>query len=113
MQISDDESKKSISSLAETVESGEFLSFSSDWNLGSDKYGFDNSHMHKPHGKLALDITMLLNSKVSEDTKTRSSRHANLKTHTCYQRHTNENINQKYKVMNLLLCTSSDSYKSH
>ena len=44
MQIFDDESKKSISSykksissLAESVESGKILSSSSEWNLGLDK----------------------------------------------------------------------------
>ena len=33
MQISDDESKKSVSSLAESVESGEISSSSYEWNL--------------------------------------------------------------------------------
>ena len=74
--------------------------------------GLDNQHLHKPLGKRALDITMLSNSTVSEDTKMRASRHANLKTHACYQRPTNKNVNQKYKAMNPLLCTSSDSSKS-
>ena len=37
MQISDDENKKSISSLVESVESGEISSSSSEWNLGSDE----------------------------------------------------------------------------
>ena len=37
MQISDNESKKSISSLAESVESGDLSSSSSEWNLGSDE----------------------------------------------------------------------------
>ena len=37
MQISDDESKKSISSLAESVESGEISSSSSEWKTGSDE----------------------------------------------------------------------------
>ena len=37
MQISDDESKKSISSLAESVESGEISSSSSKWNLSQDE----------------------------------------------------------------------------
>ena len=37
MQISDDESKKSVSSLAESVENGEISSTSSEWNIGSDK----------------------------------------------------------------------------
>ena len=37
MQISDDESKKRVSSLAESLESGEISSFKSEWNLGTDK----------------------------------------------------------------------------
>ena len=37
MQISDDESKKSVSSFAESVESGEISSSSSEWKTGSDE----------------------------------------------------------------------------
>ena len=37
MQISDDESKKSISSFAESVESGEISASSSEWKMGSDE----------------------------------------------------------------------------
>ena len=37
MQILDEESKKSVSSIAESVESGEILSFSSGWKPGSDE----------------------------------------------------------------------------
>ena len=37
MQISDNESKKSVSSVAQSVEKGEISSSSSEWNLGSDK----------------------------------------------------------------------------
>ena len=37
MQISDDESKKSISSFAESVESGEISSSSSEWKTGSEE----------------------------------------------------------------------------
>ena len=37
MQISYDESKKSISSLAESMKSGEISSFSSEWKIGSDE----------------------------------------------------------------------------
>ena len=37
MQISDDKSKKSVSSLAESVESGKISSSSSEWKIGSDK----------------------------------------------------------------------------
>ena len=37
MQISDDESKKSISSFAEIVESGEILASSSEWKIGSEE----------------------------------------------------------------------------
>ena len=36
MQMSDDESKKSVSSLAENVESGEIASSSSEWKTDSD-----------------------------------------------------------------------------
>ena len=37
MQISDDERKKSVSSLAESVETGEISSSSSEWKIGSDE----------------------------------------------------------------------------
>ena len=37
MQISDDASKKSISSFSESVESGEILASSSEWKMGLDK----------------------------------------------------------------------------
>ena len=37
MQISDNESKKSISSFAESVESGEISASSSQWKMGSDE----------------------------------------------------------------------------
>ena len=37
MQISDNESKKSVSSLAESMESGEISCSSSEWKIGSDK----------------------------------------------------------------------------
>ena len=37
MKIFDDESKKSVSSLAESVESEDILSSSSKWKLGSDR----------------------------------------------------------------------------
>ena len=37
MKISDNERKKSVSSLAESVESGEISSSSSEWKTGSDK----------------------------------------------------------------------------
>ena len=37
MQISDDESKKSVSSFAESVESGEISASSSEWKMGSDE----------------------------------------------------------------------------
>ena len=37
IQISDDERKKSISRLAESVESGEILSSSSEWKISSDE----------------------------------------------------------------------------
>ena len=37
MKISDNESKKSVSSLAESVESGEISASTSEWNLGSDE----------------------------------------------------------------------------
>ena len=37
MQISDDKSKKSISSFAESVESEEISASSSEWKIGSDK----------------------------------------------------------------------------
>ena len=37
MQIFDDESKKSVSSLAECIESGEISSSSSEWKIGSDE----------------------------------------------------------------------------
>ena len=38
MQISDDESKKSVSSVTESVESGEISSYSSEWKIGSDEF---------------------------------------------------------------------------
>ena len=38
MQISDNESRKSVSSFEESVESGEFLSSGSEWNLRSDNF---------------------------------------------------------------------------
>ena len=37
MHISHDENKKSVSSLAESVESGEISSSSSEWKIGSDE----------------------------------------------------------------------------
>ena len=37
MQISEDESEKSVSSLTESVESRKISSSSSEWNLGSDE----------------------------------------------------------------------------
>ena len=37
MQISNNESKKSVSNFAESVESGEISSSTSEWNLGWDK----------------------------------------------------------------------------
>ena len=37
MQISDNKSKNSVSSLADSVESGEILSSSSEWKIGSNK----------------------------------------------------------------------------
>ena len=37
MQISDDDSKKSISSFAESVETGEISSYSSEWKIGPDE----------------------------------------------------------------------------
>ena len=37
MQISDDDSKNSVSSLAESVESREFSFSSSEWKMGSDE----------------------------------------------------------------------------
>ena len=37
MQFSDDKSKKSVSCLAESVESGEISSSSSEWKIGSDE----------------------------------------------------------------------------
>ena len=37
MHITDNESKKSVSSLAESVENGEILSFSSEWKMGWDE----------------------------------------------------------------------------
>ena len=37
MQISDDESKKSISTFAESVESGEISASNSEWKTGSDE----------------------------------------------------------------------------
>ena len=37
MQMSDDESKKSISSFAESVESGKISASSSEWKMGSDR----------------------------------------------------------------------------
>ena len=37
IKIPDDESKKSVSSLAESVESGEILSSSSEYKIGSDE----------------------------------------------------------------------------
>ena len=43
---------------------------------------------------------MLSNSSVSEQTKMRASRHANMKTHARYQRVTQDNIEKKYEAMN-------------
>ena len=37
MQISDDESKKSVSSFAKSVESGEISASSSEWKISSDE----------------------------------------------------------------------------
>ena len=37
MQISDYESKNCVSSLAESVESGEILSYYSEWKIGSEE----------------------------------------------------------------------------
>ena len=37
MQISDNETKRSVSSLAESVESGEILSYSYEWKMGLDE----------------------------------------------------------------------------
>ena len=77
-------------------------------------YKCEDPHLHTPHDKRTLGVTMLSNSFVSEQTKLKSSMHKIMKTHTRYQRITPE-ILEEYKVMNpSLLCDSSsqDSVES-
>ena len=70
-----------------------------------DHCGFENPWQHKPHGKLALGITMLSNSISLEHVKMRSLRHLNLKMHERYQRLMDESIYKKNEAMNPSLCS--------
>ena len=60
MQISDDEKKRSVSSVAKSVGSGEFSSSSSEWHLGSDKL-FVTCLNHDSENKRAKPIINCLN----------------------------------------------------
>ena len=51
MHISDDERKKNVSSLAESVKSGEISSSSSEWKTGSDEL-FDTCLNRKGENKI-------------------------------------------------------------
>ena len=77
------------------------------------KCGFQNALQHKAHGKRALGITMLSNSSVSEQMKLKASRHSSLKSHTRYQRPTNENIEKKYEALNPSLLKSPIENMKH
>ena len=73
---------------------------------------FTDAHLHKPHGKRALGVTMLSNSSVSEQTKLKVSRHKSMKTHAHYQRVTTENLDKKYEAMNPSLRNDTSSQDS-
>ena len=71
---------------------------------------FQNAKQRKAHRKLALGITVLSNSSVSEQMKLKASRHSSLKSHTRYQRSNDENIEKKYEAINPSLLDDSSKH---
>ena len=47
-------------------------------------YKFDDAQLHMPHGKRALDVIMLSNLSLSDQTKLKVSRHKSIRTYACY-----------------------------
>ena len=73
---------------------------------------FDDAHLHTPHGKRSLGVTMLSNLSVSEQAKLKVSGHKSMKAYARYQQVTGENLEKKYEAMNPSLRSDSSSHNS-
>ena len=93
MQISNDESKKSVSSLVKSVESEEISSSSSDWKIGSDELfvtclNSDSENKIKP---IKNDLDLFINTRLN---------HMSIRSRLVSQTNNNESISNNEQSIN-------------